>query len=157
MLNLKPRLSALLSKLCAVIIAWLGFGCSNGSDEPDVILCMYGSPNGSFEVKGQVTTEDGIPVEDAEIRVTTERFNSDFHSFAKTVTGTSGQFQADGRDYAEYKLKVVCIPGNPALEADSAVVDVKYARDKNDKSVFWYVGHTKATVDFKLKKKQSGE
>lgn len=149
MLNLKPHLSTLISKVCAVIIAWLGFGCS--TDEP----CMYGTPTGSFEIKGRVTTEEGAPVEGARIRVTASDRPSGIFCFDEVQTGTDGRYMTAGSDYARNELKVVCLPDNPALEADSVIVDVQHIDGGKDDS--WNFGHAKATVDFKLKKKQSAE
>lgn len=149
MLNLKPRLSALLSKVCAAVIAWLGFGCS--ADEP----CMYGTPTGSFEIKGQVTAEEGSPVEGARIRVTDPDRPSGLFCFDEALTGTDGRYMTAGEDFAIKELKVVCLPDNPALEADSVIVEAKHTDGGKDGS--WYFGNAKATVDFKLKKKQSAE
>ncbi len=149
MQRLTTRLSAFLSQVCAVAIAWLGFGCS--ADEP----CMYGTPTGSFEIKGQVTTEEGAPVKGARIRVTESDRPSGIFYLDEVQTGTDGRYMTAGSDYARKELKVVCLPDNPALEADSVIVDVRHI--DNGKDDPWNLGHAKATVDFKLKKKQSAE
>ena len=45
----------------------LGVGCS--SDEPgNGGLCMYGTPIGSFKIKGKVTSEDGKAVAGATMK-----------------------------------------------------------------------------------------
>lgn len=149
MRRLTTRLSTFLSQVCAVAIVWLGFGCT--ADEP----CMYGTPTGSFEIKGQVTTEEGAPVEGARIRVTASDRPSGIFSFDEALTGTDGRYMTAGSDYARNELKVVCLPDNPALEADSVIVDVQHIDGGKDDS--WNFGHAKATVDFKLKNKQSAE
>lgn len=68
-MNLKNfNFMGVVSRICAVLLAVLGFGCSS-SDGPDGPL-MYGTPTGSFEIKGHVMSEDGKAVEKATMRVT---------------------------------------------------------------------------------------
>lgn len=47
-----------------VFLALLGFSCSDNGE------CMYGTPSGSFEVKGIVAHAGGNPVEGAEVKAT---------------------------------------------------------------------------------------
>lgn len=149
MRKIKLNCSALISRLCAAGVALLGFSCS--SDEPDDnILFMYGSPTGSFEVKGMVKdalTDTGV---EARIRVTYPEADSGTYSFTEATTTETGNFTAQGSDYGALKLKVVCLPDNPALAADSVIVDAVHVKDKNNKDP-WSHGHAEVTVDFNLK------
>lgn len=145
------RISTLLSRLCATGLAVLGFGCT--SDTPDnPEICMYGTPIGSFEIKGIVTDENNNPVANAEVRVTGPETPSGISSMATSNTDAKGTYNAIGAGIPPYgKLKVVCLPGESVLDADSTSVEVKYVKDKHDKNE-WSSGKAEATVNFKLKK-----
>ncbi len=149
---MRINFSAIVSRLCAAGMAILGFGCS--SDEPgdgDVIL-MYGTPTSSWEVHGSVKTQKGDVVPDATIRVTLPEYDSDPNSIETAPTDAEGAYSVMGHLMTQ-KLKVVCVPDDPSLDADSTEVTLKYEKDKNDKNS-WYRGHADATVNFKLKPKQ---
>lgn len=73
------KISTLFSRLCAAGVAILGFGCSS-ADDPDELICMYGTVTGSFEIKGKVTTEDGKNVSDAAVKVTRQDVPSGIYS-----------------------------------------------------------------------------
>lgn len=139
----------LISKLSTIGIALLGFGCSSSENEGD----MYGTPIGSFEFKGKVTDETGKSVEDATIKVTEPKGMSGVYSMTEGKTDESGDYIVEGSTFPIDSYKVVCLPDNPELQADSVMVDVEYIKDKKDKKNPWYAGHADATVDFKLKKK----
>ncbi len=140
----------MLTSICSCLLSFLGFSCSSSNDYP----CMYGMPTGDFEIKGSVTTEDGDPVKDAEIRVTNIDVPSGVYSFETTTTNSEGNYIAIGGSYADHELKVVCLPSNQQLEADSVIVEIHYNNDKDD---FWYVGKAEEIVNFKLKSKTSEE
>ena len=48
---------SILTRLCAGGLALLGFGCDG--DYPGGGGDMYGTPVGTFEIKGKVVTEEG--------------------------------------------------------------------------------------------------
>lgn len=151
MANIKNHFSTMLTGICSLLLSLLGFSCSSTSREEP---CMYGQPTGDFEIKGAVTTEDGAPVEKAEIRVTHKDFPSGEYSIETTTTNTDGDYIAIGDSYALRELKVVCLPSDPQLEADSVIVTLNYNRDK---AGTWYAGEAKEIVNFKLKPKTAAE
>lgn len=151
MSNIKIHFSKTLMGICSALLSLLGFSCSSMSpDEP----CMYGMPTGDFEIKGAVTTEDGVPVEDAEIRVTQKNAPSGMYSLETTSTDADGDYIASGLSYGDHELKVVCVPSNPQLQPDSVVVEMHYNKDN---AGTWYVGEAKEIVNFKLKPKTAAE
>lgn len=152
MIKMKLKKSTLFTRLCAAGLAVLGFSCS--SDEPEEIVCMYGAISGRFEIKGKVTTEDGKVVPNAEIRVTRPDFPSSVYPIAISKTEEAGNYTLNGSDYFN-QLKVVCVPEDSNLEADSTIVDLKYIN--GDKGSGWYQGEADATVDFKLKNKNKDQ
>lgn len=145
------NLSTILSRLCAVTLPLLGFGCSSEEDFP----CMYGSPNSTFEIKGTVTDEEGRSVPDAIIRISEPEFYSYPYCLKKGLSDFDGSYSIYGSCYPVDSLKVVCKPTDNRLEADSVLVAMDYKKEKEDKGM-WYQGHAKATVDFILKKKTGG-
>lgn len=146
------NIQSLLTRLCTVGMAILGFGCSS-NDEP---LCMYGTPTGTFEIKGKVISEDNNSTADAIVKITRPDLNSGVYSLYETKTTGNGEYAVKGKEILLDKAKVVCLPDDPALEPDSVVIDLKYDDTGHDDS-FWDNGHADATVDFKLKKKKSGQ
>ena len=100
---------------------------------------MYGTPTGIWEIKGEVTDEEIEPVADATIKITRPNVNSTEFSLAETRTNEDGDYLVSKSSDYFSSLKVVCIPDDETLKADSTIVDFK--------------GPTRATVNFKLKKK----
>lgn len=149
MKKISIRINKLVSRICAVGLSLLGFSCGESS-EPQV---MYGTPTGSFEIKGEVTSEDNKPVEGATLRVTRPDIPSDLYSIESTDTDKEGNYVLKGSDFPD-DMKVVCIPDNPNLEADSVVVEMEYKKDPKNKNP-WDCGHAEATVNFKLKNKKT--
>lgn len=150
---LNKKISALLTRLCAVIVSLLGFSCS--ADEPNDknnTICMYGTPTGIFEVKGKVTDENGKPVANATIRVSKAEKASDTHSFISVVSDTNGDYSTD-RVYIfpDDRVKIVCLTENKTLENDSVIVNLDYVKEDNNDS--WNRGFATATANFQLKKK----
>ena len=152
----KFSFQSLLTRICVGGLALLGFGCEEeGGGEGGE--CMYGTPVSSFEIKGKVVTEDGNDVVGASVRVTDPQTPSGVYSYNVTKTGEDGTYiSAYERFPSQNKAKVVCIPADPALEADSVTIDMKY-NDNKHKNDPWYFGHADATVDFTLKKKKADQ
>lgn len=145
MKKMSLKVSSLLSSICATTLAMLGFGCSED------FLCMYGSPTGSYEVKGTVKTIEGEPMPDVEIRTTLPEIASGVESLTVTKTGSEGNYESAAPFYPQ-RIKVVCTPTDTEYEADSAVVQLKYQKPEGASE--WEVGHGEATVNFNLHKKK---
>lgn len=143
------NLSTILSRLCAVTLPLLGFGCSSEEDFP----CMYGTPNATFEIKGMVTDEEDRAVRDAIIKIIEKGAYPD--CVEKDISNDDGSYSTAGSCFPVDSLKVVCTPTDNGLEADSVLVAMDYKKKKGDNGM-WYQGHAKATVCFKLKKKTGG-
>ena len=147
--KIQIRVSTLISRLCAFGMAILGFSLascdSDNGDEP----LMYGTPTGTFEVKGDVETEDGADVEGA--RVVVKEVGVDAGSLDEVgaaTTDADGDYSIRAYTFPASKLRVCCYPPE-GLEADSVDIDVDY----KDGDGAWDWGTAKAEVDFKLKKK----
>lgn len=150
-MNHRISISSLFSRVCAALLALLGFSCSDKNE------VMYGTPVGSFEVKGAVINEEGNPIPDAEIRVAEPDEDSGIISAATTETNNEGSYSVSGQTFPQTSLKVVCIPEGNDYKADSITVPVKYVEDKDHKKDGWYEGHATLTADFTLEKKEGAE
>lgn len=158
MKKLDSKISSMISKLCAFLLALMGFSCSSLEvDDEEEMLLMYGCPTGSYEVKGMVTNEEGKPVSDAIIRVTDEHNRSDSYVFESDTTDAQGFYTATGTHVSYKKIKIVCLPQDGIHKADSTLVELEYKKAENKEDHFWYVGHAETTVNFTLKKKQDKE
>ena len=148
----KFRFSAIISKLCVALMAFLGYSCDdkNGGGE----LLMYGCPMGRWEIKGEVTDEANEPVSEATVKVTLPDVNSTQFAFSEVKTDEAGLYSADGAETAG-EFKVVCIPDDPALEPDSTVVRLVYSGGNPNN--MWDMGSASVTVNFKLKKSNKEE
>lgn len=147
MKKISASLQSFASRMCIALLAVLGFSCSD--EEEENILCMYGTPTGTFEVKGQVTDAEGKPVADAEVRVTMPEASSIPYSYAKGVTDAAGSFslECSGVTIGKgSKLKVVCIPADASIEADSMLVGVMQIEEGEG----WYTGKWASTANFRL-------
>lgn len=141
------NLSAIITRVCVAVMSLLGYSCNFEGNEP----LMYGTPTGTWEIKGNVTDEANEPVTDATIKITYPTVNSSLYTIGEAKTDKEGFYVSTGSEPAGV-LKVVCIPNDKALKADSTIVKLEYSG--GDKNNSWDVGSVSATVDFKLKKKE---
>ncbi len=151
---MRINFSAIVSRLCAAGVTLLGFGCSTDGPDYDDCGCgdgfqlMYGTPTGSWKVHGSVKTQKGDNIDDSTIRITRPDTDSGSYSMYTTPTDAKGTYSVAGCGSAK-ELKVVCIPADPTLDADSIVIPLKYKKKGDSYSL----GHADATVNFKLKSK----
>lgn len=153
MKKIKLNVSSFLSRLCTAAIAVLGYSCSSET------IDMYGTPTGSFQVKGTVTDEVGYPVDKATIKCMRTWYTSDDISFAHTKPDAFGRYDTGHQGYySDDSLKIVCVPDKSDLMPDTVKVKLYYEHDskhdKMHKDDFMYKGHADVTANFKLKKKQ---
>ena len=153
MKNWNFRFSAIVSKLCVALMAFLGYSCDD-KDGGDDQLLMYGCPMGHWEIKGEVTDEANQPVSEATVKVTLPDVNSTQFAISEVKTDETGLYSADGAETAG-EFKVVCIPDDPALEPDSTVVRLVYSGGNPNN--MWDMGSASVTVNFKLKKSNKEE
>ena len=146
-----------MSRACAFAMAVLGItSCADSTNGDDPTICMYGTPTGSFEIKGAVTAESNdAPVGDAVIVLKSSP--NGVQLIPQAETDTKGEYRLDGIGFPAEKVRVVCTPtAESGLAADSADVELKYLKDGKTESV-WYMGRAESTVNFKLKAKKTAE
>ena len=152
MAKLQDKLSSVISRLCAVILGMLGFGCSS-SEEPNIPV-MYGVPIGSFEIKGEVNDEDGNPVAEAEVRVLPPHLPSTNGYIMEGFTGKDGLYSITANGIPSDTIKVICLPPiDSDFEPDSVMTILKYTEEEDRNGEMWYSRHGEGVANFKLKKK----
>ncbi len=148
-MDIKSKFSSALSWLCTTLLSLLGYSCS-GTFEPEL---MYGTPHGTFEVKGSVTNEEGDPLPDVAIEVKATEiwyiFGTD--DITRTITNDKGFYTVSDSYFMFDSIKIVCTPSDNTYLPDSTKVKLNYHYDDDHKESFWYKGHANLTVDFNLK------
>lgn len=145
-----------MSRACAFAMTVLGItSCADSTTPDDPMICMYGTPTGSFEIKGAVTAEsDGASVAGASIVV--KPADSNYPLNDPAMTDAKGNYIVEEKSHPYSKVRVVCTPGaDSGLSADSVDVELKYLEPGKDKNAFMDVGHAESTVNFKLKAKKT--
>ena len=145
----------------AMLAALLGItsGCKGGGDD---IICMYGVPTVSYELKGKVTDEGGKPVEGIEVSfasISPSDSTMVGNPFGPTaVTDAEGLWRIDYQDDPASILKVIFTDvdgaenGGPFAEASTIVKDIQPVKDPKDKNAF-NLGEVKLEIPVvKLKK-----
>ncbi len=148
---MKIRFSSLLTGICGSFLAFLGFGCNSDSPGGE-ILCMYGSPVGSFEIKGKVMSEDGKPISNVKIITTLPDLDSSTYPIVTVTSDSEGKYDTKKIDMVLDRAKVVCIPDENEFEADSVITTLKNVNDPEGSRLIYGL-YTEGTVDFTLKKK----
>lgn len=147
---MKRKVRTCLEILCSGMLAMLGFpSCDNEVED------MYGTVYSKFEINGEVTDENGNPVDDAMVIVRSLSTEDGFETAygCDTVkTETSGKYIVTGSG-TQSKVRVVAQDPSGKLEADSTEVNLDY---KNiDSKNIWGRYKADATVNFKLKEKKN--
>lgn len=138
----------ILGGLLAGALSLLGF--SSCSDEE----LMYGTPTSIYEtkhcaIKGTVRTATGSGVEGAQVIM--RRLNGkDAYTSPRDIVTTDGKgdylIKSDIPAVSELRIRIVCRPGDPALEADSIEMKLNFKGSGSDTA--------SETADFTLKYKQ---
>ena len=166
-----PKHKSLLSRLCAAVLALLGFAsCEKFND----IRCEYGTPSVDFKVKGTVTDETSKPLEGIRVIVRTNYDN--FPTPQESFVDDLGRYHVYGGDdtlytdvkgrYESHELNSVFIASQKvyfddvdggknggAFESDSVELKTAPNRQYQKGDGHWYNGGYEYTVDVQLQKK----
>jgi len=144
------RTSGMVASILSSIIAMLGFSAC-GNEE-----LMYGTPTGTFEVKGTVTDSDGSPMSGAYVIHRRGIHGDQTAGYSlpgdTAVTGSNGSYILSGEAY-DQSIKLVCKPNNNEFEADSTNIPLRFTGGNGE----WDKGHADAIQDFTLRKKPVSE
>lgn len=132
-------------RLVKFIIASLGVASLSSCDQGE---CMYGTPNADYEIKGEVTDEDGSPLEG--INVYANSSYSAEGSLFNATTNADGEYKMGGNDFPVEKLRIQCVDPSGKYKTAEQWLDVKFnTKGKTE----WYRGKAEIKADFKLQKK----
>ncbi len=144
MRKIRMKAATMAARLCGIGLTILGLSACDDNK------CMYGPPYGSFEVKGEVTEEDGVPVEGAEIQVKTFKYGSP-DIVIKDQTEADGKYRVRETQVDIQQIRVVCTPPKDSgLDSDSTEINLTFKGGDGE----WYYGEATETVNFSLKKKK---
>jgi putative lipoprotein (rSAM/lipoprotein system) len=157
-LSRKPKRLGFFAMLAALL--GITAGCKGGGSNE--VICMYGVPTVSYELKGKVTDEGGKPVEGIEVsfaRVAPSDSALVGSPFGPTVlTDAAGQWNIHYQDDPTSILKVTFTDvdgsenGGAFAEANTIVKDVQPVKDPKDNNAF-NLGEVKLEIPVvKLKK-----
>ena len=163
---------SLLSRLCAAVLALLGFASCEKINE---IRCEYGTPSMDFKVKGTVTDESSNPIEGIRVIVRTDFDNRP--DPRQSYVDDLGRYHQYGGDdtlytdargrYESQEWKTVALASQKVYFDDvdgdahggtflSDSVQIRNAPNEQYKKSdgHWYNGGYEYTVDVKLQKKK---
>ena len=124
--------------LFAMLAALLGIaGCKGGGDD---VICMYGVPTMSYELKGKVTDNTGKPVKGIEVQVERQiPSDSSFVAMGLTAaTDKDGMWQVVGAEDPAQVLRVVFRDvdgmenGGQFAESSTVLKDLQPIKDSKD-------------------------
>lgn len=138
-----------VGRLLSAVLVLLGFSSCNPSENGGE--CMYGTPHADFKIKGAITSEDGNPINKAEIIMKHPGVN--YPLVDPLYADEDGVYGAEYSNWFDYKVRIVCKDPTGTYKSDSTdiVLEFKGKRDT------WYIGKAEAEVNFKLKKKEEAE
>ena len=145
--------------LLASLLAFLGYGCSSG--EPENYPVMYGSPTVEFQLKGNVTDEDGKAVQGIKVKVQELLGNNEWFNLDSVKTDVNGKYQLPiritasnekGLEYCRLTVEDTDGAENGEFKNDTINLNGAEAKKIKDKDG-WFNGAYEVNVDVKLKKK----
>lgn len=152
---MKIRFYRWYNGLLASLLAFLGYGCSSG--EPENYPVMYGAPTVEFQLKGNVTDEDGKAVQGIKVKVQ----EHNWLNIDSVKTDVNGKYQlpiritASNEKGLKYcRLTVEDTDGAENGEFKNDTINLNGAEAKKIKDgEGWFNGAYEVNVDVKLKKK----
>lgn len=145
----KKKWLILINKLLSGIMVILGFS-SCDKFEPSL---EYGSPYVTYEVKGKVTSQDNVALENIVVKVKPINQDGKLDVISVgAVTNVSGEYKNVGTYNSDIrKLRVYCIDNTGTYGTDSIDVTMNPQKTENTDDS-WNNGSDSKNVDFKLKK-----
>jgi len=162
---MKAKFTHWYNALAATLLSLLGFAsCSSSSDHEDDMICLYGTPTSSFQVKGNVTDENGAPIQGIKA-IIGNTFNDDNTVYRQdsAYTDSKGNYTIDKQyatgapspKYLKILLEDVDGEANGGTFANDTIKEEEIKINKTGKGDgAWNVGTFEVTANAKLKKKQ---
>ena len=159
---MKIRFYRWYNGLLASLLAFLGYGCSL-EDPIDMYgtPVEYGAPTVEFQLKGNVTDEDGKAVQGIKVKVQELLGNNEWFNLDSVKTDVNGKYQLPiritasnekGLEYCRLTVEDTDGAENGEFKNDTINLNGAEAKKIKDKDG-WFNGAYEVNVDVKLKKK----
>lgn len=126
-----------INGILAAIVGLIGYGCAGG------MVSEYGCPYAELEVSGQVTNEEGEALQNIQVVVQPEWYDT-------LYTDSLGQFDKTYEGVFPKDQQLIIVNDTAGVYAsDTTLVDVTYSGGDGK----WNSGRGEAQADFQLKKK----
>lgn len=158
MKKLYPHLLNGANWVLAGLLTLLGYSCS--SDGDDEILCEYGSPHASYEIKGKVVDEAGKTIPNIRITLPKDTNQNYFYMLKDTLkTDEQGEFKASieftsfGEDVT-FKIKAEDIDGiENGGQFEDIITDVPFKKkDLTGGDNSWNAGNAQKEVTITMER-----
>ena len=162
---MKVRFNRWYNAVLTALLSIIGYGCSS-SDDPDNMVCMYGTPHADYQFMGTVTDESGSPVKGIKVSAKNvyHRYDSaviEAYGVDSTLTDSKGKYAVEGEAFlGEHILKLIVEDLDGEANGGNFMndtIDIDFDNAKKvkepDKDDYWSDGTFAITQDIKLKKK----
>ncbi len=149
--------------LTAMLLTMLGFSScgGNGQNGDDGIECLYGTPTSTFQVKGNVTDEEGTPIQGIKAKVEVGIGGLGKGNIV-AETDSKGNYVLDNAMIGtptSSKMKVIFEDADGDANGGTFANDTVQGEDltikqTSERKDTWNLGSYEITANAKLKKKQ---
>ncbi|MCD7977818.1 MAG: radical SAM-associated putative lipoprotein [Tannerellaceae bacterium] len=147
------------SWLFPCLLSLLGFSCSD-SDDPEPLICEYGSPFAHFAIKGKVVSETdqkALPDMQVIINYDSQIRDSTYATYFRDTlyTDINGDFEWDTHDITLYHMPVKIITSDPdtlsgtTFAPDTTLVTFESSDMQNAER--WFEGEAEKEITIALK------
>lgn len=95
--------------ILAGLITLLGFSCSNDLDNDDDLLCEYGTPHATYEIKGKVTDRQNNPIPNIQIELRDSVPSRGWAQSDTIYTNNEGEFTWEIGEFPGMTFKLTAI------------------------------------------------
>ena len=161
---MKVRVKRWYKAILSALLTVLGFeACSVSDDGEDSMVCMYGMPTATWNLKGIVTDEAGKPIEGIKTSVKhvyeLESGKTETWGIDSVMTDADGQYSLKAYDMgSDIKLIVEDVDGEAnggKFRSDTLDIDSSKAVKTAEGSGTWDMGIFELRTDLKMKKDEA--
>ena len=160
---MKVRVKRWYKAILSALLTVLGFeACSVSDDGEDPIICEYGVPTATWNLKGIVTDEAGKPIEGIKTSVKhvyeLESGKTETWGIDSVMTDADGQYGLKAYGMGSVKLIVEDVDGEAnggKFRSDTLDIDSSKAVKTAEGSGTWDMGIFELRTDIKMKKDEA--
>ena len=161
---MKARFTHWYNALAATLLSLLGFSSCGENGLGGGGECLYGTPTSTFQVKGNVTDEEGNPIQGIKTKVEVKYGRWAKDSIAYTDSNGNyllGNYSMTGSPTSQKEdiVKVIFEDVDGEANGGTFANDTVQGKDltikqTSERDGSWYLGSYEITANAKLKKKQ---